>query len=177
MFPLPPNYLPALISAVLDLGHVEPSGTCPSVITNLERKIVCFREGGNVNGINTFFNGDSDAVPEVKFADLKAMWNYNQEIKSRDHRRQFAVADSVWERICSPDANIPALTYRCTMLSLLETFLEATVSGGQITDNALQVAATIPMNWVGMGMRNLMPFDFMEFLTLVRGKSIGILAN
>ena len=116
-----------------------------------------------------------EPVPSVNVADFKSVWAIYQEIESRHPRGTIGVDRSVIEHACSPGADIPAVTYRCGMLQILEMVRgDLLVTGkqdGQFQDAVCRVAARIPMNWIGEGMSHGLPFDVDAFFEEVRKES------
>jgi len=59
-------------------------------------------------------------VPAVDVADLKSVWNMYQEWEQRHPGKQGAVDISLIKNVCSPGADLGAVTYRSSMLQLVE---------------------------------------------------------
>ncbi len=114
-----------------------------------------------------------EAVPTVDSADIKALWNYQQELGVRHPEGGVAICISVLKHICSPGADTRAVSYRCAMLALLGGMLEAAWPGGQPSDTAFKVAARMELKWMGVGVvQNGVPFDVERFLAEVHGESM-----
>jgi hypothetical protein len=100
---------------------------------------------------------------ELDVADIKVMWTHCQELKAR-HPGGVAVEVGIWRRLCSPGANIRALSYRCGMLGLLEMMVRPAWTGGE-SENACKVAARMDLNWMLVAVvQNRLPFNLDGFL-------------
>ena len=116
-----------------------------------------------------------EPVAEVDLDDLKAVWQLMQV--SRRHAERVgtptAIGGNFVKGVCKPGANPEAVIYRAMMLGLVEKYaakeLATRVEEGELHDHVFQVAATIPMEWIGVGItRNGFPFDIEEFKRRVR---------
>jgi hypothetical protein len=77
-----------------------------------------------------------------------------------------------WKRLCSPGADIRAVSYRCSMLGLLEMMLRAAWTGGELSENAFKVAAMMDLDWMAVGVvQNGLPFSLEGFLAEVKGQA------
>jgi hypothetical protein len=113
-----------------------------------------------------------EPVPAVDVADMKVMWAYLQELNA-SHPGGVAVEVGIWQRICSPGADIRAVSYRIQMLSLLEMMLRAAWPGGELSANALKVAARIDLRWMAPGeVQNGLPFSVEGFLAEAMRESV-----
>ena len=114
-----------------------------------------------------------DPVPSVDPADLKKLWTYSQEVRAKYGNRCVATGIEVLKLMCSPGADTRAVSYRCSMLGLLEMMLESAWAGGQLSENAFTVAAQMELKWMGVGeVYRGLPFDAGEFLGQVHGVSL-----
>ena len=52
-----------------------------------------------------------------------------------------AVELDVWKQVCSPGADVRAVSYRCQRLGLFEWLLRPAWTGGDLSENAFKVAA------------------------------------
>jgi hypothetical protein len=106
---------------------------------------------------------------ELDVADIKVMWTHCQELKAR-HPGGVAVEVGIWRRLCSPGANIRAVSYRCGMLGLLEMMVRPAWTGGE-SENAFKVAARMDLDWMLVAVvQNRLPFNLDGFLAeLQRG--------
>jgi len=115
-------------------------------------------------------------VPSVVSADLKAVWEKHERIVSRHPPGSVATGRGVFEGVCSPGADMRAIGYRCTMLSLLEYFegdrLAAWKESGQFQEGVFKVAATIPMTWIAEELATSLPFDVDAVFAELRRSSV-----
>ena len=114
------------------------------------------------------FSGKAgEPVPIADVTDIKMMRAHFQELKAQ-HPGGVAVEVGIWKRLCSPGADIPAVSYRCGMLGLLEMMLRAAWTGGELSENALKVAARMDMRWMAVGVvQDVSPFSVEGFLAEV----------
>ena len=106
-----------------------------------------------------------EPVPVVDAADIRAMWTFSRELKSRNGDRVMATSVDIWKQVCQPSADIRAVAYRHSMLWLLERMLRAAWTGGELNDNALKVAARMDLKWMPVGVvSNGLPFNLEGFL-------------
>jgi hypothetical protein len=123
--------------------------------------------------IDALFGKAGEPVPAVHVADMKVMWAYLQELNARHPGGGVGVEVGIWQRICSPGADIRAVSYRCQMLSLLEILLRAAWPGGELSENALKVAARMDLRWMAPGVvQNGFPFSVDGFLEEVMRESV-----
>jgi len=112
-----------------------------------------------------------EPVPAVDFADMKAMLAFMEDVKKRHPEGRVVIGEGIWRSVCSPGADIRAVSYRLDMLWVLELLLQPAYSGGEWTDAALKAAATIEMTWVQVGKTYKgLPFDVEAFLSQARAK-------
>jgi hypothetical protein len=88
-----------------------------------------------------------EPVPVVDVADIKAVWAHGQELKAQ-HPGGVAVEIGVYKRVCSPGADILAVTQRCQRLGLWEMMLRSAWTGGGFSENAFKVAARMDLHWM-----------------------------
>jgi len=89
-----------------------------------------------------------EPVPAVDFTDMKSMWAFVQDVKQRHPQGGVAISMELWQRVCSPGADIRAVSYRLRLLGMLEILLQPVYSGGQWTELALKAAAKMEMTWL-----------------------------
>jgi hypothetical protein len=105
-------------------------------------------------------------VPPVDPEDVKAVWMLGQETKTAHPGETVGIGVEIFERTCNPGANIPAVTYRAGMAAM---FLGHAPELQEKLDALFQTAATIPMEWLGVGIvRRGLPFDADDFVRRVR---------
>jgi hypothetical protein len=119
-------------------------------------------------------------VPAVNPADLKAVRAFSREVQAATGGQGSIIEPALYQRACSPGADVEAVWYRASMLGLLEMlptvdpqmFPESPLTpwthNGELDDAVLQVAATFPMKRMGVGVvHEGLPFDVEEFLKQV----------
>jgi hypothetical protein len=117
-----------------------------------------------MNEINGFIGKAGEPVPVVDVADIKVMWTHSQELKAQ-HPGGSTVSVDIWKQLCSPGADVRAVFYRCSMLGLLEMMLRAAWTGGELSENAFKVVATMDLDWMQVGVvQNGLPFNLEGFL-------------
>ncbi len=97
-----------------------------------------------------FFGKAGEPVPVVDVADIKVMWSHCQELKAQ-HPGGVAVEVGIWKRVCSPGADIRAVSYRCQRLGLWGMLLRPAWNGGDLSENAFKVAARMDLHWMAPG--------------------------
>jgi hypothetical protein len=113
---------------------------------------------------DVLFGKAGEPVPVVDVADIKAMWAHFRVLEAQ-HPRAVAVEAGLLNQLCSPGADIRAVSYRCQMLGLLEMMLRAAWTGGKLSVNAFKVAARIDWRWMAVGVpQNGFLFNLEEFL-------------
>ena len=118
--------------------------------------------------IDGFFGKAGEPVPVVDVDDIKVMWAYLQKLKAQ-HPGGLAVEVGIFKQLCSPGADIRAVSYRCQMLGLLEMMLRAAWAGGELSVNAFKVAARMDLHWMAVGVaENGFPFSLEGFLAEVQ---------
>jgi hypothetical protein len=118
--------------------------------------------------IDVFFGKAGEPVAVVDVSDIKVMWAYLHELEAR-HPGGVAVEVGIWKRLCSPGADVRAVSYRCQMLGLLEIMLRTVWTGGEISENAVKVAARMDLHWMAVGVaQNGFPFSVEGFLAEVK---------
>jgi hypothetical protein len=129
--------------------------------------LVMVEGGKKMSEIDVFYGKADEPVPVVDVADIKVMLAYFQELKAQ-HPGGLAVEVGIFKQLCSPGADIRAVSYRCQMLGLLEMMLRAVWTGGELSVNALKVAARIDLHWPAVGVaQDGFPFNLEGFLAEV----------
>jgi hypothetical protein len=112
-------------------------------------------------------------VPEVNFADFKAMWEYGQRVKERHPKGGVAVGTGIWKQVCSPDADIDAVFHRVSILGLVEMLLEDMWTGGQLSDNVLKAACKVEMEYMPVGVvHEGFPFDVVDLFMKAKAEAL-----
>jgi hypothetical protein len=112
-----------------------------------------------------------EPVPAVDPEDLKAAWQISRDAEARRPGEHVAVGIEVVKQACKPDSDIQAVVYRNMLLSLISHIaaeqLAPFMQDGEPNDCVFRAAATIPADWMGMGVtRDGPPFNVNEFLRL-----------
>ena len=107
-----------------------------------------------------------EPVPVVDVADIKAVYAHGRELRAL-HPRGVAVEIDVWKQVCSPGADVRAVSYRCQMLGVWEWLLRAAWTSGDLSENAFKVAARMDLHWMAPGVSQNGLFRVEEFLAEV----------
>jgi hypothetical protein len=123
-------------------------------------------------------------VSAVNPADLKAVCAFSREVQAATGGKAGMIESGLYERMCSPAADVEAVWYRASMLGLLEMlpnadpqmFPESPLTpwthNGELDDAVFQVAATFPMKRMGVGaVHEGLPFDLEEFLKQIGART------
>ena len=105
-------------------------------------------------------------VSVVDSADLRAAWGLLGEVRRRHADQPVAMGIGMFERACTPGADIRSVYYRAAMLQLCERrgLLSPGLRDGQLEETAFRVAATFPMKRMQVGtVYEGLPFDVPEF--------------
>jgi len=121
----------------------------------------------------TFGGQPGTPVPEVDPADIKTAYTVHSELQARHPGKSVATGMELFQRLCSPGANLPAVSYRTATIQLLEMISPDLLSewrkNGQIDDRVFRAAASIPLQWQKVGVvRQGLPFDAEDFMRRVR---------
>lgn len=105
--------------------------------------------------------------PAVDPVDLKLVWREHTE------HPECPMGTDLLARLCSPGADIDAISHRHTMLRQLPTnLLPDKMRGGQLDDVVFKVAATIPLERREIGVPyDGLPFDADEFVKRLRDEA------
>jgi hypothetical protein len=127
-------------------------------------------------GHSLLIGNPGEPVPSVGTGDLKSAWNIYKDIESRHPGKQVALGINVLQHACSATADLRAVTYRCGMLQVLERLHGALLArwkeNGQLDNVVFSVAASIPMNWIAVGIPQWgLPFDVDAFFKQLRLES------
>jgi hypothetical protein len=101
--------------------------------------------------LKKMFDESGQPVPPVDVADMKKMWEYGRELQARHPGEQYAVGLGVWQQLLPPGADIMAISYRCSQLSMFELWLRAMWSGGEPSEAAFKAAATMELKRMAVG--------------------------
>jgi hypothetical protein len=120
----------------------------------------------------TFGGQPGTPVQEVDPADIKIVYSAHCELQARHPGESVATSREVFKRICSPGANLPAVTYRTATIQLLEMISPDLLSewrkDGQMDERVFRAAASIPLEWQKVGVvRQGLPFNVEDFMRRV----------
>jgi hypothetical protein len=119
----------------------------------------------------SWFSGQGP-VAVVDPADLRSVWDLQHDLKrnapNRVPNQTTAISIGLYQRACSPGAEVEAVWYRVSMLHLLVGpigLLTPWLHDGELLDAVCNLAATFPMNKLSVGGVNQgPPFDVQEFI-------------
>ena len=107
-----------------------------------------------------------EQVPAADSEDVKAAWALTREVEKTHPGRQVGIGTEIFERTCRPGADIQAVFYRASMITML---LRVAPELQDQLDAVFRAAAEIPMEWMGVGTpRRGFPFDAEDFMRRVR---------
>ena len=111
-------------------------------------------------------------VPEVDPADIKTVYSMHCELQARYPGKSVATGMEVFKRVCSPGANLPAVSYRTATIQLLEMISPELLSecrkDGEMDERVFRAAASIPLEWQKVGVvREGLPFSVEDFMKRV----------
>ncbi len=117
-----------------------------------------------------------DPVPEVDPKDVKAVWELRKDVERRRPEGStgtIAISNRVFERVCTPGANVVAVAFRTMKLSLLcalhPDFLAELTNEAEPVDAVFSAIAQVSMEWPEIGVtRYSPPFDVEQFERLLR---------
>jgi hypothetical protein len=124
-------------------------------------------------------------VPAVAPADLKAVCALMRNVRAHHTAGQSVGIDSrAYENAYSPGADVDAVSYRASMLGLLqmlpqmspqmfpESPLTPWTHNGELDDAVFQVAASFPMKKMQVGVKQAgLPFDVQEFMKQIGART------
>jgi hypothetical protein len=107
-------------------------------------------------------------VAAVNPADLKNLRTLMRDVQAQAGG-QCVIDTRIFDRVCSPSADVQAVWYRVSMLGMMKEIMPELLArwmhDGQPDDAVFQVAATFPMEKLRAGVvREGPPFDVEEFV-------------
>jgi hypothetical protein len=138
---------------------------------NLLRTVV-EKEAPEPSPIPRFGGEPGTPVPEVDPEDLKGVWDFLAKLRAKSGERapQIACEPGLFERLCKlkPSADVQAVCYRVQMMSLVAMLIQtqqlAPNEAGTLDMKVFTAMAKIPLEWMGEGVREELPFDVERFL-------------
>jgi hypothetical protein len=123
--------------------------------------------------ISQLFGRPGQPVPPVDPEDLKTVCEFFDEMHKQNPKGGVGVDMGVYQHLCKPGADIPAVAHRAAMLRLLTTSthsqefnafwkeqLAPWTHDGHLDDAVYREFAQLPMEWMGVGVvRQGLPFD------------------
>jgi hypothetical protein len=118
---------------------------------------------------------EGGAVAEVDPVDLESVLQLCGGIQPAPGNRERATGQDLFAQLCSPGADVRAVSYRAAMLQLMGgplNLLSPWLHDGILDKAVIQVAARFPMETMEVGVvRNSLPFDFEEFVKQVEAET------
>lgn len=108
-----------------------------------------------MDNIESPFGPPGEPVPTVSVKDIRAVWKVSRDAAAGHPGGQCAIGIELFERVCSPGADVRAVWWRgmrfymCDML-LLRNLLSGWVAR-PIREIAFVIFAKVPMKWWAVG--------------------------
>jgi hypothetical protein len=135
--------------------------------------------GSYINAFQTptelgkFGAGNDDALPTVDPADLQNVWAMLCLFPAQAAGQAGSDDITLYERVCSPGADVNAVWFRASMLQVFAGKLVPWTQNGELDDVVFQVAATFPMKKMSVGVvQQGPPFDVEEFVKQIGARSL-----
>ena len=126
----------------------------------------------NEESVPQFGGRPGEPVPEVNPEDVKTVW----AMQSEAQKRHGGITRRVFEHVLPAGTDIDAVCYRARQLGLVNLILNDDLAQKhlpaswhrvtRVDDVVFRATAKIPMEWIGGGVRQGLPFDINEFLRL-----------
>ena len=111
-----------------------------------------------------------EPVPRVDPEDVKTVWQIGKDADDRHPGKSVAVGIELMRHACKTRTNIEAVSYRAGFLWIMSYIAPKDprfMRDRQPDDAVFRAAATVPAEWMGVGIvRSGSPFDVEEFLRL-----------
>jgi len=120
--------------------------------------------------LHDFFGARGNNVTAVNPDDLRKVWTVMRDLESRTPAGQTgSLGSGLYERACSPGANVVAVWYRASMLEVLQMLPGSPLTpwshGDNLDDAVFQIAATFPMKKLPIGLvKDGLPFDVQKLV-------------
>lgn len=126
-----------------------------------------------IPGLDMIFGGDSQSstVPSVDPTDIRSVWTMQKKNQALFPGEQIMMPAEAYKQACQDGADVQAVLERVAQIGILRIAgaLEAWLQDGMPNDAVFEVAATIPMSRMQVGVvYNKMPFDVEEFVKRVQ---------
>ena len=111
--------------------------------------------------------------------DLKAVWELGQRAQKAHPGQQIAIDEDLIKHVCQSKADIQAVSYRASLVSLLKLIAPDKVAPwmkeGQFDDAMFRTGAKIPIQWMEVGVvKQGFPFDVEEFFRRLSADEGGV---
>ena len=129
-----------------------------------------------MRGVPDIWSGSGDEVSAVNPDDLRNVWKMTCTILANNQGQGVALDARMFERMCSPGANVMAVWYRASMLGMLQILpgepLTQWLHDGELDEAVFQVAATFPLKKMEVGVvHEGLPFGVEEFFKQVGART------
>ena len=147
------------------IGHVS--------VLYVEHPVIHLAEPKPVEAPPDMWAGSQEGpVATVSPDDLRSVWKLFRDAQTQHPGECVSFSSGVYERVCSPGADVHAVWFRASMVGMLQMvspeLLTQWTHNGELDDAVFQVAATIPMEKMKTGVqREGLPFDVDEFVKQV----------
>ena len=127
--------------------------------------------------LHDFFGARGNCVAAVNPNDLRNVWTMMRDLEARAQTGQSgSISSGLYERACSPGANVLAVWYRASILGVLQTLpgnpLTPWSHEGELDDAVFQIAARLPMKKLPVGLvKNGLPFDVQELVKQIGART------
>lgn len=119
--------------------------------------------------------GWGDSVPVVTPSDLRNVSQMLRNVTDQFPDEPGSISAETFVRLCGAGADVEAVWLRASMLEMLfrimPEMLSTHMQDGQLEDRVIDVAATIPMKNIGVGIPHEgFPFDVDGFAKEIEGR-------
>jgi len=127
--------------------------------------------------LHDFFGARGNDVAAVNPDDLRNIWTMMRDLQARAQAGQSeSISGGLYERACSPGANVLAVWYRASILGVLQMLPGSPLTpwshGGELDDAVFQIAAKFPMKKLPIGLvKNGLPFDVQELVKQIGART------
>jgi len=127
--------------------------------------------------LHDFWGARGNDVATVSPDDLRNVWTMMRDLEARTQAGQTgSLSSRLYEGACSPGANVLAVWYRASILGVLQILpgnpLTPWSHGGELDDAVFQIAATIPMKKLPIGLvKNGLPLDVQELVKQIGARA------
>ncbi len=106
--------------------------------------------------IQAMFGTPGEPVPTVAAKDIRACWKLGRNVIARSGRKpgQVAIGIELLQHVCSPGADVRAVSFRCMRFQMLDMLQGNLLSGWlarPLREIAFLIVAKVPMKWWAIG--------------------------